>query len=145
MKHFYQISIGAVTLTCVLAEDVSYAVPNNDTVYDPKSTPFLMPPGCSCRSGLEFQSINDDQCDKFDCECLCDLTAGACDINCCCDPECSSDEISSFSSCLDEGSPSSLVQMCVERPPTLEDVNLRHPLRVVDSPEVSFGILCPDE
>ena len=112
---------------------------SNDTLDHGSS--FFMPPGCVCRSGLEFQSINDDQCDQFDCQCLCDITAGACDINCCCDPECSSDEISTFSRCLNEGSPSPMVKMCVERPSALEDVNLKHPLRVSDSPEVSFEMV----
>ena len=60
-------------------------------------------------------------------------------MNCCCDPECSSDEVASFSSCLDsdaeESSP--LVKMCVERPPSLEGVNVQYPFRLSDSPEVS--------
>jgi len=62
-------------------------------------------------------------------------------MNCCCDPECSSDEVSSFSSCLgsseSEVTSSPLVKMCVERPPSLEGVNLQYPFRLSDSPEVS--------
>jgi len=58
-------------------------------------------------------------------------------MNCCCDPECSS-EVLSFSSCLDsDETTSSLVKMCVERPPSLEGVNLQYPFRLSDSPEVS--------
>eukprot|EP00761_Pharyngomonas_kirbyi_P014835 gb/GECH01014865.1/.p1 GENE.gb/GECH01014865.1/~~gb/GECH01014865.1/.p1 ORF type:complete len:622 (+),score=104.50 gb/GECH01014865.1/:1-1866(+) len=34
--------------------------------------------------------------------CLCDLTKGACDLNCCCDTECSQQSIQSFSFCLPE-------------------------------------------
>jgi len=60
-------------------------------------------------------------------------------MNCCCDPECSSDEVSSFSSCLDSSKAMSspLVKMCVERPPSLEGVNLQYPYRLSDSLEVS--------
>ena len=59
-------------------------------------------------------------------------------MNCCCDPECSSDEVSSFSSCLDSDETTSpLVKMCVERPPSLEGVNMQYPFRLSDSPEVS--------
>jgi len=60
-------------------------------------------------------------------------------VNCCCDPECSSDEVSSFSGCLgsSEGTSSPFVKMCVERPPSLEGVNLQYPFRLSGSPEVS--------
>ena len=33
--------------------------------------------------------------------CLCDLTGNACDINCCCDPECSDADKDSFTECVD--------------------------------------------
>ena len=75
----------------------------------------------------------------------CDLTAGVCDLNCCCDPECTNND--AFSSCDEEGGPSPMMKMCVERPPSLEAVNLQYPLRLSDHPEVSrfniilFGIL----
>ena len=122
----------------------SYAIPEsvtNDTTSTTitsqdrtSSLFFYMPAGCDCK----LSGLNDEQqqCNQFDCQCQCDLTAGVCDINCCCDPECSSDEISAFSSCLDEGGSSPIVKMCVERPPSLEDVNLQYPLRLSDSPEV---------
>jgi len=117
----------------------SGSVSNDTSKYE--YTPFFMPPGCSCRrSGV----VNDEQCDQFDCQCLCDITAGACDINCCCDQECSRDEILSFSSCLDEGSTSSIVKMCTDRPSALEDVNLKQPLRISDAPEVSFEMAHAD-
>ena len=31
--------------------------------------------------------------------CLCDLTRGSCDANCCCDQDCTDDERSRFTSC----------------------------------------------
>ncbi|KAL7540756.1 hypothetical protein ACHAXR_010358 [Thalassiosira sp. AJA248-18] len=91
-----------------------------------------MPSGCTCK---KTGHVNDEQCNQFDCQCQCDKTAGVCDVNCCCDPECNSDEILAFSSCLDEGGPSPIVKMCVERPPSLEDVNLQYPLRISDHPD----------
>ncbi|XP_033638805.1 tectonic-1-like [Asterias rubens] len=33
--------------------------------------------------------------------CVCDLTANACDVNCCCDADCTADDFLSFSECLD--------------------------------------------
>lgn len=118
----------------------SYEIPNhisNDTLSTTSSSPFYKtPPGCDCKTSA---NDDDEQCNQFDCKCSCDLTAGVCDMNCCCDPECSTDKVSSFSSCLDsdgvESSP--LVKMCVERPPSLEGVNLQYPVRLSDSPEVS--------
>ncbi|OWF46746.1 Tectonic-3 [Mizuhopecten yessoensis] len=32
--------------------------------------------------------------------CPCDLTANACDVRCCCDPDCTSNDIGAFSSCI---------------------------------------------
>mmetsp|Transcript_563 Transcript_563/g.1302 ORF Transcript_563/g.1302 Transcript_563/m.1302 type:complete len:656 (-) Transcript_563:219-2186(-) len=118
---------------------VSGSVSNDTKKYES----IVMPPGCTCR---RTGAVNDEQCDQFDCDCLCDITAGACDINCCCDPECSSDGNSTFSSCLDEGAPSPIVKMCVESPSALENVNLKHPLRVSDSPEDKLHhFMCVEE
>lgn len=36
--------------------------------------------------------------------CVCDLTSSSCDVNCCCDGDCSPDDLSTFSFCLDTGS-----------------------------------------
>lgn len=126
--------IGAASLLLAVIADDSYDVSDfvgNDLLSHVK--PFFMPAGCTCKvSGAN----NDEQCDQFDCLCRCDVLAGACDINCCCDPECDSDEIASFSNCLDRGESSTEVRMCTERPPSLEAVNLKYPLRLGDSPEV---------
>ena len=154
---------GISTTACLAAAAVadplslassSYTIPEsivNGTATSAISTttPFFMPSGCTCKqsslpsddSPAASSNNNDDGCHQFDCDCQCDLTAGVCDINCCCDPECSASEIVPFTSCLDEGEgPSPIVKMCVERPPSLEAVNLQYPLRLSDSPEVS--ILC---
>ena len=155
---------GISTTACLAAAAVadplslassSYTIPESivngtaTSAISTTTTPFFMPSGCTCKqssspsddSPAASSNNNDDECHQFDCDCQCDLTAGVCDINCCCDPECSAVEITTFSNCLDEGEgPSPIVKMCVERPPSLEAVNLQYPLRLSDSPEVS--ILC---
>jgi len=51
-----------------------------------------MPQGCTCAKS----SSSDSECNVFDCECTCDMSAGACDPNCCCDPDCLEVEVSRF-------------------------------------------------
>ena len=122
------------------APDDSYVIPAGIATLT-GSTPFRMPPGCTCRASGVVN--NDVRCEQFDCPCQCDLTAGACDMNCCCDQECSNEVLSSFSHCLDGGGVPSMVKMCTERPTSLEDVNVRNPMRLGDYPEVSLSrILC---
>ncbi|KAL7483866.1 hypothetical protein ACHAW6_009507 [Cyclotella cf. meneghiniana] len=117
----------------------SYVVPGNDTfnIVPIDTKPFFMPPGCVCKkSGV----INDKQCDQFDCVCTCDVTAGVCDLDCCCDEECDS---TLFGKCLDEGNISPAVKMCSEGASALEDINLQYPFRVSDSPEDQLhGLIC---
>ncbi|XP_072325185.1 tectonic-3-like isoform X2 [Scyliorhinus torazame] len=45
--------------------------------------------------------------------CTCDLAEGVCELNCCCDRDCSSVDIGAFSSCL-RGSQPVVSQVCVE-------------------------------
>ena len=143
--------VGAASTACTFATSTTSTTSDNPTSYDiphhisndtlssstTYSSPFYTtPPGCECKTST---NDDDEQCNQIDCLCSCDLTAGVCDMNCCCDPECSSEEVSSFSNCLDssEAMSSPLVKMCVERPPSLEGVNLQYPFRLSDSPEVS--------
>mmetsp|Transcript_14442 Transcript_14442/g.47209 ORF Transcript_14442/g.47209 Transcript_14442/m.47209 type:complete len:250 (-) Transcript_14442:1743-2492(-) len=61
-----------------------------------------MPPSCACRKSGD----SDAECVQFDCSCLCDLTAGMCDFNCCCDDECSQEQKNRFdvlNACIHEG------------------------------------------
>ena len=53
---------------------------------DTLPTGNTVPKGCTCE-------LPANPCLNFDCDCLCDLTAGACDANCCCDTECSQEEL----------------------------------------------------
>lgn len=48
-----------------------------------------VPKGCTC-------AVNENPCTKYVCTCSCDVTAGACDPNCCCDTECSTEQINLF-------------------------------------------------
>lgn len=103
------------------------------------STDFFMPPGCTCQ---KTGAINNHQCDQFDCGCKCDLTAGVCDLNCCCDEECGDH---SFFECSDEGASPPIVKMCVEGVSALEKTNLQFPFRISDSPEDKLhGLVCID-
>ena len=94
----------------------------------------VMPPGCSCvRSG-----VLESQCDLFECTCLCNLNAGSCDLDCCCDPECTEEEVARFPYCKEDGSVDPILKMCYESHSALEDINPSYPMRVSDSPEVGF-------
>lgn len=35
-------------------------------------------------------------------DCICDATKGLCDLNCCCDPDCTSDDRNAFTICIDQ-------------------------------------------
>lgn len=50
------------------------------------------PAACSCME----DGVTDANCDVFQCTCACDIQAGVCDYNCCCDPDCSSAQQSRF-------------------------------------------------
>ena len=43
-----------------------------------------LPQSCKCKESGKAES----ECTLFECECVCDLAAGACDLDCCCDAEC---------------------------------------------------------
>lgn len=63
---------------------------------------YAYPQSCTCaETGVALS-----KCDLFKCDCICDITAGKCDYNCCCDPDCSVDQVSRFktlNSCAVEG------------------------------------------
>ncbi|XP_048379804.2 tectonic-3-like isoform X2 [Stegostoma tigrinum] len=45
--------------------------------------------------------------------CICDLIGGLCEIGCCCDPDCSNEDVDAFSSCL-LGSEPAINKVCIE-------------------------------
>ncbi len=47
------------------------------------------PQSCTC---IET-GVSPSDCKLFQCKCACDVTAGKCDYNCCCDPDCTSDQV----------------------------------------------------
>jgi len=83
-----------------------------------------MPQSCTCMNSQATES----SCTEFECECTCDLTAGLCDYNCCCDPDCSVGEVTRFQEsedgCLPEGPARSVMTMCTD----VERVNERYPM-----------------
>ena len=72
-----------------------------------------VPTGCYC---VETGAAN-STCSKFDCPCLCDLTAARCDPNCCCDAECSEVHTNysmSTGACLENGTEADSINMCYD-------------------------------
>ncbi|CAM9728405.1 unnamed protein product [Chrysoparadoxa australica] len=99
------------------------------------------PQGCTCeKTGVSIQS-----CDIFDCACTCDTTAaGKCDYGCCCDTECSSEEVQRFEaleSCAVLPS-NTLKAGCYDRS-ELAEVNPTFPLSATEGAEAALeALLC---
>lgn len=49
----------------------------------------IYPQSCTCVVSGALKKT----CELFKCTCTCDLTAQVCDYNCCCDPDCSNDQV----------------------------------------------------
>ena len=91
--------------------------------------------GCTC---IETdKSRSDTDCTIFTCGCLCDLNAGQCDLNCCCDTECTAVERASFATCDDANDgEGDIIETCASRE-VLEKINPKYPLKTGDSSSVS--------
>ena len=103
---------------------------------DPISDGITMPPDCTF---LRYHRNNDgiaSKCKFFDCNCQCDLTAGTCDMNCCCDHDCLEEEVTSFTLCLNNLSINPTTKMCDKTHTKIETIRPNYPERVGDSPEV---------
>jgi len=99
---------------------------------------IFMPPGCTCKESNVISSA----CVKFDCGCKCDVTAGMCDLNCCCDSECTTDQVSKFFECLDTGASPAVYETCYT-PFELESINAKYPMRSDDATESFYkNLLC---
>ena len=75
-----------------------------------------LPASCTCVDGVTNPTASDSCCTegRFECGCQCDVTAGMCDPNCCCDPECSDAERALFEgSCLPQASSALSIPVCV--------------------------------
>ena len=105
------------------ASSVSYYQLNPSSAY---TWPGGYPQSCRCAQNL----VRRDQCTVFDCTCICDVTALQCDYNCCCDPDCSTDQISRFNSlgiCSIATYSPSTIQNCYSSL-QLQSVNPRTPM-----------------
>jgi len=86
----------------------------------------MMPPGCEC-----VDNEWENGCKTFTCNCNCDLIYGTCDLGCCCDPECSADEVDWFSDECSSGNEQELkARTCSDTDPALEKVNNWRPVRM---------------
>ncbi|CAE7486981.1 Tctn3 [Symbiodinium natans] len=73
-------------------------------------------------------------------KCICDLTRGQCDVNCCCDPDCTSlVGLTASFSCLPEGPVNASAQYCYSKS-WLHSVNPRVDLWVIA--DDLRGLLC---
>jgi len=69
----------------------------SDTTYSTGSSASYtwssaFPQSCTCMEN----AVTKSSCSLFRCNCACDLTAQVCDYGCCCDPDCSSEQLSRF-------------------------------------------------
>lgn len=47
------------------------------------------PESCSCKE----TGVTASECSLFSCDCNCDITVGQCDYHCCCDPDCTAEQV----------------------------------------------------
>ncbi|CAN0403321.1 unnamed protein product [Pylaiella littoralis] len=99
------------------------------------------PQGCTCQeTGVPLAD-----CKIFDCGCTCDLTAAQCDVNCCCDAECTQTELERFAeleACLDEGPADEVTTTCYSTD-RLDTINPRYPLTGGGAAQGAVdGLLC---
>eukprot|EP00938_MAST-03A_sp_MAST-3A-sp1_P005802 g5802.t1 len=106
---------------------------------DTLPTGNTVPKGCTCE-------LPANPCLNFDCDCLCDLTAGACDANCCCDTECTEEEINIFrdsDSCADETAATGTTTQCLSND-DLYDINPKYSMNVENFIEKSMLCIVVD-
>lgn len=81
----------------------------------------------------------------FECSCICDLTAGMCDHNCCCDEECTSEQRERFEDieqCQPEGPVAEEITKCYSRK-VVDQVNPRFPMTAKGTAKSSLDrMLC---
>ncbi len=108
---------------------------------EPYTWEFPYPQGCSYQQA----GVSAAKCKYFRCGCSCDLTAGSCDANCCCDPGCSAEAIKRFEelgNCLPDGAMSDTITKCFSKS-RLNTVNPKFPLKPIDTAIAALdGLLC---
>ena len=100
-----------------------------------------MPLGATCKE----VNVEDGDCDLFAADCLCDVTAGACDLNCCCDTDCDALQIAQFEmrgACVDTGR--TFTNECYSAQDTgLASVNARYPMSSSSTADAALdGLFC---
>lgn len=102
------------------------------------------PQSCSCAE----TNTPSSSCSLFKCDCTCDMTAGKCDYNCCCDPDCSSSQIARFKSlgiCAPQGGTPDTTRLCYKSL-ELAAVNPKVPMGGESAIEVAVGqVLCVEQ
>eukprot|EP00605_Chrysophyceae_sp_TOSAG23-4_P000774 GSChrysophyteH1.ASY1.ANO1.863.1 assembled CDS len=101
------------------------------------------PIACACAE----DGVTTAECDLFQCTCSCDVTAGVCDYNCCCDPDCSADQKSRFAAvgCASEGYTPDKIDLCYD---SLELYKINPKLPLGGQPTASAavgGALCVEK
>lgn len=96
-----QINVSSTTESMTVTTSTSTTEPTTTTALTPSSSP--PPPWMEPLQPLQSDGLF----------CACDLSLGRCDVNCCCDPECSPDDRLLFSDCWIPPIPYFRRQYCV--------------------------------
>lgn len=82
----------------------------------PPATPPSQAQTLAASAAVEESSVSAGYDSRQIGKCICDVTGGQCDANCCCDTtDCDAQEILAFTECLPEGPAPSTVLMCSDR------------------------------
>jgi len=122
----YNILIYIFLLICLCYSTPEYYYISSKPSSDAYEWTRAYPQSCECKE----DGVTIKTCSIWQCTCACDLQAAICDYNCCCDPDCSDDQVSRFSdlnSCLPEGYGSDTTQYCYSSL-QLQRINPRTPL-----------------
>jgi tectonic-1/3 len=131
---------------CLYLPRVAYVISDTATdvipwalVSEPLSS--NLPVGCVCKE----DGVVETECEKFECTCTCDITAGSCDYGCCCDSECSTTVVRTFESlgvCKPTGPAPSSVTKCYSTA-ELVTVNPHYPMSGTRTVALSLdAVLC---
>jgi tectonic-1/3 len=85
------------------------------------------------------QNSGSGACDFYECPCGCDLTAGACDAFCCCDPECSETQVAAATDmglCIADAVVATTIEYCST------DLSAAGQRSSLVSPLVTSSLLC---
>lgn len=141
-------TLGVFLASLLVAAPLVWAISYDDEATYPfnwddvgGSSSSAVPLGCECKE----VGVSDKKCKKFECPCVCNVMAGKCDYGCCCDPECTSDEVQLFEDqgiCANEGPASSEIVHCYSDK-ELVKINPHYPMRARSTADQSVDdLLC---